>query len=101
LRSFDSLAPHPKVTFLIDESRSGKSTLMETIAVSMGFNPEGETKILIAAHSPILMAYPDASIYQFDTNGMSQVAYEEIEHYQVSSFLMNPERMLRNLLRSE
>lgn len=48
------------------------------------------------------MAYPDASIYQFDADGVSQVAYEETEHYQVMhSFLMNPKRMLHNLLGSE
>ncbi|MBB5458437.1 AAA family ATPase [Paraburkholderia sp. Cpub6] len=221
IRAFESLVPHPKVTFLIGENGSGKSTFLEAIAVSMGFNPEGGTKnfhfgtrhshsnlgdylriakgvrhpkdgfflraesffnvateienldaeaglgppvinsyggrslheqshgesflallmnrfggkglylldepeaalspqrqlaalarihalasddsqFVIATHSPILMAYPEAAIYHFHADGVSQVAYEETEHYQVMrSFLMNPRRMLDTLLGGE
>ncbi|GAB3911548.1 AAA family ATPase [Mucilaginibacter boryungensis] len=32
---------HPQVTFLIGENGTGKSTLLEAIAVASGFNPEG------------------------------------------------------------
>ncbi|AFS78148.1 putative ATPase, AAA-type [Gottschalkia acidurici 9a] len=35
---------HPKVTFIIGENGTGKSTILEAIAVSYGFNPEGGTK---------------------------------------------------------
>lgn len=34
---------HPKVTFLVGENGMGKSTLLEAIAISFGFNPEGGT----------------------------------------------------------
>lgn len=34
---------HPKVTYIVGENGMGKSTLMESIAVSWGFNPEGGT----------------------------------------------------------
>src|ERR1700757_3150721 len=44
VRSLESIELHPKVTFLIGENGSGKSTFLEAIAVSMGFNPEGGTK---------------------------------------------------------
>jgi predicted ATPase len=40
----DSLALHPKVTFLIGENGAGKSTLLEAIAIAFGFNPEGGSK---------------------------------------------------------
>ena len=46
VRLLDDLELHPKVTFLIGENGSGKSTLLETIAVSLGFNPEGGTRNL-------------------------------------------------------
>jgi predicted ATPase len=56
-------------------------------------------QFIIATHSPILMAYPDACIYACTSDGLSQVAYEDTEHFQVSrDFLANPERMLRVLL---
>ncbi|ADL53184.1 AAA family ATPase [Clostridium cellulovorans] len=35
---------HPKVTFIVGENGSGKSTILEAIAVNYGFNPEGGTK---------------------------------------------------------
>lgn len=40
-RALNELALHPKVTFMIGENGMGKSTLLEAIAVALGFNPEG------------------------------------------------------------
>lgn len=37
----DGLKIHPKVTYLVGENGTGKSTLLEAIAVASGFNPEG------------------------------------------------------------
>ncbi len=44
LRNFERLEPHPAVTFFIGENGTGKSTLLEAIAVAWGFNPEGGTR---------------------------------------------------------
>lgn len=44
IRSLDTLNLHPKVTFIIGENGTGKSTILEAIAVAYGFNPEGGTK---------------------------------------------------------
>lgn len=41
LKNLDQLFFHPKVTYLIGENGMGKSTLLEAIAVALGFNPEG------------------------------------------------------------
>jgi predicted ATPase len=35
---------HPKVTFFVGENATGKSTLIEAIAVSYGLNPEGGSR---------------------------------------------------------
>lgn len=35
---------HPKVTFIVGENGTGKSTILEAIAVAFGFNPEGGTR---------------------------------------------------------
>ena len=57
------------------------------------------SQFIIATHSPILMAYPDACIYRCDSTGVSKVAYEDTEHFQVTrDFLSNPERMLKVLM---
>ncbi|PHV10607.1 AAA family ATPase [Chitinimonas sp. BJB300] len=58
-----------------------------------------DSQFIIATHSPILMAYPDACIFQFTADGIKQVAYEDTEHFQVTrDFLLNPQRMLKVLL---
>jgi len=57
------------------------------------------SQFVIATHSPILMAYPDAWIYRFSSCGMDRVAYEETEHYQVTrEFMSDPRGMLEGLL---
>ncbi len=58
-----------------------------------------DSQFIIATHSPILMAYPDARIYLCGEEGLTQIAYEDTEHYQVTrDFLANPERMMRILM---
>lgn len=53
-----------------------------------------------AADSPILLAYPNAKIYQFDEIGISEVSYEDTEQFRVTkSFLNNYKSMIHNLLR--
>jgi predicted ATPase len=44
IRTLDTLELHPAVTFLVGENGTGKSTLLEAIAIAFGFNPEGGTK---------------------------------------------------------
>ena len=50
LRDIDSIAGisdlrfHKPITFFVGENGSGKSTMLEAIAVAYGFNPEGGTK---------------------------------------------------------
>jgi predicted ATPase len=57
------------------------------------------SQFVIATHSPILMAYPDAWIYACTTDGIVRANYKDTEHYQVTrDFLSNPERTLRVLL---
>lgn len=44
VRNLWTLELHPKVTFIIGENGTGKSTLIEAIAVAAGFNAEGGSK---------------------------------------------------------
>lgn len=43
IAGLDALALRSNVTFLVGENGTGKSTLLEAIAVAYGFNPEGGT----------------------------------------------------------
>ena len=60
------------------------------------------SQFLIATHSPIIMAYPDAWIYVLSDAGIQRVAYAETDHYLVTrGFLSNPKRSLDVLLADE
>jgi len=51
------------------------------------------SQFIIATHSPIIMAYPHACVYQIN-EGFEQVKYEDTEHYQVMrSFINNKEKI--------
>lgn len=57
------------------------------------------SQFVIATHSPILMAYSEASIFVCTPDGIRQRAYEDTEHYEVMhDFMANPRGMLKNLL---
>ena len=194
VRTTETIAFHPRVTFLVGENGSGKSTLIEALAVAWGFNAEGGSKdhhyatrashsvlhrfvrpvrsslkardgyflraesyfttatyletigatragqtrvheqshgesvfdlfqnrfsghglyimdepeaalspsrqlsflarlhqlvkdgsqFIIATHSPVILGYPDAWIYQTSAHGLDRVAYEDTEHYVVT-----------------
>jgi predicted ATPase len=60
------------------------------------------SQFVIATHSPILMAYPDAIILAVSEHGLAPVRYEETEHYTLTRRLLNnPAGMLRELLKDE
>lgn len=57
------------------------------------------SQFIIATHSPIIMAYPDAVIYEIK-EAIKKVRCEETEHYRVMrDFLNNKEKMLDILMR--
>lgn len=63
---------------------------------------ENHSQFVIATHSPILLAYPFARIYQFDRSGVREVAFEDTEHYTVTrDFLDHVPRRLEQLLRED
>ncbi|WP_366249870.1 AAA family ATPase [Terribacillus aidingensis] len=44
IQKLGKLSFHPNVTYIIGENGMGKSTLLEAIAVALGFNPEGGSR---------------------------------------------------------
>jgi predicted ATPase len=57
-------------------------------------------QFVIATHSPIIMAYPNACIYVFDADSIRETPYEDTSHHQICRrFLVDPKRSLDELLR--
>ena len=87
--------------YLLDEPEAALSPTrqMAFLTALHDLAGDGACQFVIATHSPIVLAYPDAWIYQFTPAGIAQVAYKDTEHYRVTKqFLDRPERMLWLLL---
>jgi predicted ATPase len=82
--------------YIFDEPEAALSPMRQmSMLVLMKGLVENGAQFIIATHSPILLAYPDALMYQITANGMEPIAYTETEHYRVTrDFLNRPERML-------
>lgn len=47
------------------------------------------SQFIIATHSPVLMAYPGATIYEISEAGMRHVEYENTDQYQLTKYFIN------------
>ncbi|VTU00488.1 atpase aaa : SMC domain protein OS=Pectobacterium carotovorum subsp. carotovorum (strain PC1) GN=PC1_1155 PE=4 SV=1: AAA_29: AAA_21 [Gemmataceae bacterium] len=89
--------------YLLDEPEAALSPKrqLQFLALLHGYVRRGG-QFVIATHSPIILAYPDALIYQLDARGVRKVAYTDTEHYLLTrGFLSNPQRSLDELLKEE
>jgi len=87
--------------FIFDEPESALSPQRQ-LALMVAINElvKQGSQFIIATHSPILLAYPDAVIYQLSQTGIDHVEYEQIEHVKLTKdFLSDPKQYLRRLFR--
>lgn len=89
--------------YILDEPEAALSPSRQmSLLVRINNLVQEDSQFIIATHSPILLAYPGASIYELSENGICRTAYEETETYSVTkSFMDNPKRMLKYLLEEE
>jgi predicted ATPase len=58
-----------------------------------------ESQFVVATHSPILLGYPDAAIFEFSDDGIARIDYEESDPYRLTKgFLDDPAMFLHHLL---
>jgi predicted ATPase len=90
----------PDGLYLLDEPEAALSpgrqlTLLARIHELV---ERGGSQFLIATHSPIVLAYPEATIYLLSESGIVQVRYEETEHFLLTrEFLLHREKFFREL----
>ncbi|HWL23183.1 MAG TPA: AAA family ATPase [Ureibacillus sp.] len=55
-------------------------------------------QFIITTHSPILLGYPDATIYSFDDGDIREIEYEMTDHYQITKyFLQHRDKFIKEL----
>ena len=89
--------------YILDEPEAALSPSRQLSALAIIHRlVKSGSQFIIATHSPILMAYPDAQILLFSESGIEQVEYEDTDHYKIArDFLNHREAMLKVLLEEE
>lgn len=55
-------------------------------------------QFIIATHSPIILAFPGATVWSLDGGRIDEIDYRDTEHFRVTrDFLESPERFFRHL----
>lgn len=92
---------HGQGIYILDEPEAAlsPSRLMALLCRIHELVRQG-SQFIIATHSPILMAYPDADIYITDqTHELTLTQYKDTEHYKLTrDFINHPEQMISYLL---
>jgi predicted ATPase len=86
--------------YLLDEPEAPLSPSRQlTLIALLHSMVQQDAQFIIATHSPLLLAYPGATIYNFAEGQIQQTPYEELEHVTLTrDFLNNPALYLRHLL---
>jgi predicted ATPase len=89
----------PGGTYFLDEPEAPLSPARQLAFLALLKQIVAEDcQVILATHSPILLAYPGAAIWSFDQSPIRQVAYGDLEHVTLTrDFLNDPEAYLRHL----
>ena len=71
--------------YIFDEPESALSPArqMEFLKLMRRMDQSGHCQIIMATHSPVLMAYPDARLLRLSKYGLEPVTVKETDHYKV------------------
>jgi len=89
----------PEGLYILDEPEAALSPSRQLVLLRhMHLLIKDGSQFIIATHSPILLAFPGALLYQLSETGIDKVDYEETEHYRLTrDFLLRRELFFREL----
>jgi predicted ATPase len=90
--------------FIFDEPESAlsPSRQIEFIKLLRRMDESGISQVIMATHSPMLMAYPNARLLQLTKYGLDTVRVEDTEHYRLMrEFWMNPKAFIETMMGDE
>ncbi|MDF3016581.1 MAG: ATPase [Thermomicrobiales bacterium] len=90
----------PRGLYLLDEPEAPLSPVRQLalLALLREMTGAGESQFIIATHSPILMAFPGATLYNLDDGMPRRVDWDDLEHVALTrDFLNDPDAFLRCL----
>lgn len=86
--------------YILDEPEAALSPTSQMALLARIYELEKlNSQFIIATHSPILLAYPDAQIFVLSEENITPTPYMETEHYIVTKrFINNPYELLTYLI---
>jgi len=89
--------------YILDEPEAALSPMRQMSLLTLIHDlTEKKSQFIIATHSPILLAYPDAVIYELGEDSITETLYENTDTYNITRrFLENPKRMMKYLFEKE
>ena len=82
-----------KGLYLLDEPESALSPASQVkfLQVLQSLQDRGRAQLIIATHSPILLAHPGAQIFSFDPPCIQEIGYEDTLHFKIyKQFFADP-----------
>lgn len=89
-----------KGIYILDEPEAALSPSKQLALISliMDMTKNYKSQFIIATHSPIIMGFPGALLYEIKEEGFNKTDFRDTEHYTITrSFLENPDQFLRYL----
>lgn len=85
--------------YLLDEPEAALSPQRQlAFLIRLDELVKSGSQLIIATHSPILLAYPHAKIIQITERGFEDIDYKKTDHYETyRAFLASPEKMMEKL----
>lgn len=86
-----------KGLYILDEPETALSptSQLELLELLQEAGRTGQAQFIIATHSPILLACPGAKILTFDGAQVTQINYEDTNHYRIyREFMANPKKYI-------
>ena len=84
------------------ESALSPKRQIDLLKVLQRIQKEGNAQVIMATHSPILMALPGAELLQISHLGLEVIDFRETSHFRLyRDFVNAPDQFLEQVLKSE
>lgn len=90
--------------YFMDEPESALSPKrqLELLRILNRIQEQANSQVIIATHSPILMALPNARVLEVTRHGIHETNYRDTQHFKLyQSFTVDPEEFIAEAIRDE
>ena len=90
--------------YFMDEPESALSPKrqLELLRILNSIQEQAAAQVIMATHSPILMALPGARLLEITSHGIEETNYRDTQHFKLyQSFTIDPEQFIADALRDE